>query len=116
MKKIESYGRVYEYHHQPLNHGHRYAKDNAEDNIAEKLQGICFQIGVNGCHASLSIKAQKFQWFEDNSLYFIKVIQDSRPGDGKYTRKVEIEIMPPTAKLPKELSDLLKEKGFKKIE
>jgi len=106
-KRTEFYSRKYKHStdHDPESRGERY--NHLEDNIPKKLAEMCIE-----CNRGDSTRRQRFKWFDERRYLHIE-IEKFEFGD-TYERQVRIQIMPRTAKLPKELSDLLKKKGFKK--
>lgn len=81
--------------------GPRYA-NSKEDVVVDKLRQLC-------------IEDKSFFWYSEGSLLKIDVYSHmEKPYEQKYIRILEIQIMPPKD-LPKELSDLLNNMGFKEI-
>lgn len=104
MKREEIYSRVYEkevYDGLPAN----------EDNITKVLGKICAEIPIRKSNFSFYENREMFNYFNGGVMVWIdnKTVRKS-PG---YERQIVLTIMPPESKTPKELSDLLTEKGFK---
>lgn len=106
-KRSEFYSREYKYSSDddPENRGERH--DHSGDNILKELAEMCIELGRDD-----STRTKKFGWFDEERYLYIEIgkfeLRDT------YKRQVSIQIMPRTAKLPRELTDLLKKKGFKK--
>jgi hypothetical protein len=78
-----------------------------KDNLADKLSNICISRDGNG--------ESPFLFYSKGFVAHITVDADVNTDDKEmYDRDIQIEIMPPR-RLPKELSDILKKKGFKEV-
>ena len=109
MKRIESYKKEY-----PLE-DERYGRQSIASNedISEELEKICVWMPDKTSIDTSNLRIPKTFVLHDGKS-FARIGVDGRCIDDKYAEKVEIEIMPETAELPKELSDLLSKYKFKK--
>lgn len=76
-----------------------------DDNIEKEIRRRCIEL-----------KPNKFLWYDSisTSLAYITIEGDVKHSQkGKYDKTIEVQIMPVARTLPKELSDLLAQKGFK---
>lgn len=109
--KIDSYFKSgkFETSGNPEDRGDRHVTGLSDD-IVKKLGELCITESTDVDEHGYD--TGKFKWF-DNGLFDINVSSDYTKK--RYTKYVHIQIMPPTATIPQELSDLLIEKGFKKL-
>ena len=77
------------------------------DKIAERLSHLCIVNSINVDKQRCGVG--EFIWFE-GGLFYIEVTSERY--ERQYTKYVTIQAMPKDVKLPKELSDLIREEGF----
>lgn len=95
----------------PEDRGEEYISDN--DNLTDKLRKICIN---QEREFDVHKIAQDYSFLFYNGEVLVGIDVEGNKFDDKYERTVCLEIMPLTAKTPKELSDLLSKTGFKKSE
>jgi len=108
MKRTENY--IIEYEGKSLEpYSHIRGFDKTKDRITKFLQNQCLQLEIDANNRS-----GKFIWAENGAQCIItSEFNSSSSGVRRYVR---IQIMPPSAELPRELSDFLVQDGFKKLE
>ena len=120
MKRIEIYSRIYEYKKQEGHHGHESIRDNPDDTIDSSLYERCFDNGNDLCKSGIArvVNTKNFLWY-DQGLFKINVDKDlymKNIPENHYNRRVEIESMPPDARIPRGLLEILERYEFQKQE
>jgi hypothetical protein len=112
MKRTEIYKKTYSIQPSPNPEDRGEESICDDDTLIDELESICIT-QEQEFEPNKIAQDPNFSYHDEHSFIAIKV--EGSKFDKKYERRVCLQIMPAKAKIPKELSDMLASKGYRKI-